>query len=99
MSLCLLAKYDSLTLAHKVNPMALDITIRVPDSDRIGFIQKLLRLFPSVRVVSEKPTESENSTVAEQIDTIDPNMLFAKWTDLDTDGQTLRRQSWRREEY
>jgi hypothetical protein len=86
-----------LTLDFLTSAMALDITIRIPDSDRTGFMQKLLRLFPAVSVISEKRTDTETVAVKNKSEAIDPNMLFGKWADFATDGRTLRRESWRRE--
>jgi hypothetical protein len=75
--------------------MALDITIRIPESERRGFLSSLLRMFPSMRVIEER-TSTEEKVLT---DKVDPNMLFGKWADFDKDGRSHRRESWRREEF
>jgi hypothetical protein len=77
--------------------MAIDITIRIPENERQGFLSRLLRIFPSVSVITEK--EVRTSAEQKPVEATDPNMLFGKWADFEDDGNTHRRRSWRREEF
>lgn len=77
--------------------MAIDITIRIPENEREGFLSRLLRLFPSVSVITEKQVRTK--TEQRSTEATDPNLLFGKWADFEGDGNTHRRTSWRREEF
>jgi hypothetical protein len=72
----------------------MQLVINIKQKSKFKFVEELLSAFGFVEI--SKKNEKQVSSIKEGDESVDPNMLFGKWKDLDIDAKELRKISWRR---